>query len=98
MKTTIVPAIEQIKVHQATIQLYVDMKLASVPVTVIGQYNIDTNVYYPSVVCYHVNEDGELTDQGTFVTNDLEAFCESNEWDYTETHDLIQEAVEKRDQ
>lgn len=94
---TITPAIEKVKVHEATINLYVDMTLASAPVVVEGQYNIDTNCFYPSVVNFNANEDGELCDSGTRVTADFESFCELNGWDYSETHSLIQEAVEKRD-
>lgn len=97
MKTTVTPAIEQVKVHQASLRIAVDMHLASIPVTVTGQYNIDSNCFYPSTVRPElkiVDGDRILADTQNY---DLKDFCIRLDWEYSETHDLIQEAVEKRD-
>lgn len=98
MSELITPAIEKVKVQQATIKLFVDMDLASIPVTVVGQYNIDSNCFYPSIVMPTISiTDGEnvLVPTGSFT--DLEDVCTALGWDYHETHDLIQKAVEDRD-
>lgn len=95
---TITPAIEQVKVHESSVTIAVDMHLASIPVTVSGQYNINSNCFYPSIVrpaMRIVAADATLANAQNY---DLEDFCTKLEWDFSETHDLIQEAVEKRDQ
>lgn len=97
MNTT-TPVIEQLKVQEASVRIAVDMHLASIPVTITGQYNIHSNCFYPSVVRPEFKiVDGERT-LASADNHDLEDFCEKLGWDYNETHDQIQEAVEKRDQ
>lgn len=92
---TATPAIEQVEVRPATINLSANLKIASIPVIVSGRYNIHTNCYYPDSV--YLEEDlPTLYQEGE--QPDLESFCEKLGYDYSEVHDLIQEAVEKRDQ
>lgn len=95
MNTT-TPVVENIKVKQATLKIYVEMDLASIPVTIGGQYNIHSNCFYPSTLqplmdIVHGNQVLLNTDN-----HDLEDACKVLGWDYYETHDLIQELVEKR--
>lgn len=88
------PVIEHVDVQQATIQLSVNMKLAGMPVSVSGQYNIHSNCYYPSTVRKYIEE----SDSYESISTDLDSYCEEMDWDYYDTYDAIQEAVERRDQ
>lgn len=92
------PAIEKIKVKEQSVKIYVEMNLASIPVTIGGQYNIHSNCFYPSTIQPLM----DLVDGSKVLLNtdnhDLEEACEVLGWDYHQTHDEIQEAVEKRDQ
>ena len=98
MSEAITPAIEKLKVKQATLRIYVEMDLASIPVTIGGQYNIHSNTFYPNTLQPLM----DIVDGNKVLLNtdnhDLEDACEVLGWDHSETHDLIQEAVEKRDQ
>lgn len=87
MNYTETPVIEKVKVEEVTIRLRAKMTLASVAVTVSGQYNIHSNCYYPSTI--------QQDDTEEFV--DLEDYCNIMRWDYYDTFNEIQEAVEKRD-
>jgi hypothetical protein len=83
-----VPNVERVKMNEASLTVSVKLNLASMPCTIRGQYNIHSNSFYPSIVdCDTLSVEDE----------DLEAFCERNDWDFYETHSLIQEAVENRD-
>ena len=93
--TTTVPNIEKLHVQEAAITLAADMTLAMIPVTVYGQYNINSNCYYPSHLTIRTDLEDQYSDGDEA---DLEEFCEKMGWDYFDTHDLIQGAVEKRDQ
>lgn len=92
------PAIEQLKVKEASLTIYVEMNLASIPVTIGGQYNIHSNCFYPSTL----QPLFDIVDGSKVLLNTdnhaLEDACNVLGWDHQETHDLIQEAVEKRDQ
>lgn len=97
--TTTVPNIEKLRMHDASFTAYADMTLAMIPVTVSGQYNIHSNCFYPSTVHLHMDmtEDygGEYY-KGSHI--DFDSFCETLGWDQSDTYELVQEAVEKRDQ
>ena len=92
------PAIENLKVKEASLTIYVEMDLASIPVTIGGQYNIHSNCFYPSTLQPLM----KIVDGGKVLlstdNHDLETACDVLGWDYSETHDQIQAAVEKRDQ
>lgn len=85
------PVAEKVRVHEASLNISADMKLASMDVTVSGQYNIHSNCFYPSQVTYEAAS-------GEDRTVDLETFCQMMDWEESATYEEIQEAVEKRDQ
>ncbi len=91
------PAIENLKVQEQTVRLYVDMNLASVPVTVIGQYNIHSNSFYPQSIFPTL----KIVDVEKVIAEcqsySLDEFCELMGWDADVWYE-IQEAVEKRNQ
>lgn len=82
------PIVENVKPHEQSVTLYVDLTLAGVKVTVTGMYNIHSNCFYPSTV---------LPQEGYSQSVSLEDYCQTMEWDYYQTHDEIQAAVEQRD-
>lgn len=88
------PVITDLKLREQTIDLSVDLKLAGVPVTVVGTYYLDSNVYYP----YWVETSMPMPDKDGELENkfDLEDFCETMGWEYYDTYDEIQAAVEER--
>ena len=96
MATT--PVIEELKVQEASMNLAADMNLAGVPVTVTGQYNIHSNCFYPSIIRPELRVVADEVTLADTRNYDLESFCRIMDWDYSDTRDLIQEAVEKRDQ
>lgn len=95
MSNNLTPTVEKVNVREASIKLSAEMLLASVPVRVSGTYNIHNNTFYPYTVV-EIDENGY--EIGDHDSDDLEHFCEVMGWDYFDTHDAIQEAVEKRDQ
>lgn len=98
MNQSTTPAIENLKVKEAQLTIYVEMNLASIPVTIGGMYNIHSNCFYPSTLQSLM----EIVDGSKVLLNTdnhaLKDACEVLGWDYQETHNQIQEAVEKRDQ
>lgn len=90
------PNIEQVKAREMSVTVYADMTLAMIPVTVSGQYNVHSNCFYPSQVTVRMS----LPEEGIRMGDELslEDLCEKLGWDQFQTHDDIQEAVEKRDQ
>lgn len=90
------PNIEKLKAREMSVTLYADMTLAMVPVTITGQYNVHSNCYYPSMVQVNMTLEDDGIREGQMYS--LEDFCEKMGWDQYQTHDEIQEAVEKRDQ
>lgn len=89
-----IPNIEALKVQTSTIILTAKMKLAEIPVTIRGQYNIDSNCYYPSQVTIRTTL-LEMFSYGDEV--ELEDLCDALEWDYYDTYSSIQRAIEERD-
>lgn len=94
MTNSVTPAIENVKAETAVIRLSVNMTLASIPVIITGQYNIDSNCYYPSTV---IVETDLLDEYDKDERVDLEDFSEAMGWNHFDTYDLIQAAVENRD-
>lgn len=92
------PALEQLKIHDTSLNIAVDMHLASIPVTITGQYNVHSNSFYPSRILptLHV-KDGDTVLLSADYYSDLEGACERLSWNYDDTYSLIQEAVENRD-
>lgn len=90
------PNIEKVSAKEMSVTLYVDMTLAMIPVTVHGMYNIHSNCYYPSMVQVRMSLPDESIEEGQMLS--LEDLCKKLGWDEFQTHDDIQEAVEKRDQ
>lgn len=98
MDTTTTPVIENLVVKEQSVTLYIEMNLAGIPVTVTGQYNIHSNCFYPRLIMPVIDvKKGILVLLPTGESHDLEEACEALGWDYSETHDAIQEAVENRD-
>lgn len=90
------PAIDRVTVERCSISLAADMELASIPVTVYGQYNVNSNVYHPSQVKLRIDLDPK-NDQVNGSIYDIETFCQMMEWDSYETYNAVQLAVEDRD-
>lgn len=92
--TLTTPVIEGLAMHEYTIKASIEMRLAGLPITICGTYNVHSNCFYPDGVIasmYLPNQDGE------FVNDfDLEEFCEHMGWNYSNTYDEIQKAVETR--
>lgn len=93
MNQTTTPVIENVNVREQSVQLSAEMMLASVLVRVSGTYNVHNNTYYPSGVTELGADRYEIGE-----SYDLESYCEKMGWDYFDTQEAIQEAVEKRDQ
>lgn len=81
------PVIESVKLQEASLTIRAHVTLANLKTEISGQYNIHSNCFYPSVV-----DCEELS----VYQEDLESFCERMDWEYTETYELVQEAVENR--
>ena len=88
-----IPNIEKVQVQEMTVTLSAKMELACIPVLIIGRYKVSSNIYYPESVFMLTDLEGYKQAD----TVDLEEFCEKMEWDYSDTHDLIQAEVENRD-
>ena len=90
---TLTPVIEKLDVEQVSVELSVAMQLAGVQVLIGGTYNVHSNCYYPSTLREYVNE----KEGYQLITVDLDTYCENMGWDFFDTLDIIQEAVENRD-
>jgi hypothetical protein len=93
-----IPNVEKVNVKPMSVRLSVDMTLADILVTVSGQYNIDSNCYYPATVRFYSDID---LPNDEFLLSDtaysLENFCDFMGWDFWDTEAAIQTAVEERD-
>lgn len=89
------PVVEKLAVREASLNITVDMTLAGLPVSVSGTYNVHSNVFYPGTITFkNIIENLELDDSSPVS---LEGACNRMGWHYYDTHNAIQEAVEKRD-
>lgn len=87
------PTIEKVTVERSTITLKVDMQLASIPVTVHGSYNVQTNAYDPTSVTIRTHG---LSEWSKDTNEELQFFCNALGWDYENTKAEIKETVRSR--
>lgn len=87
------PVVDRMTVERVGVKLSVDMQLASVPVTIHGEYNVQTNTYAPADVTVKTN----LLDKFYFGQyENLETFSTAMGWSFAGTKAAIQEAVRNR--